>query len=176
MVERPRWIPIGKVLRAHGLRGLVKIFPYGETLAWKGPGDHLYAQCKEEERFTQLTVVSLKVHGKFWMGQFEELTSRDEVQGLIGAEIFLTEDLLAPRAEGEYYYYELIGLTVETTGGSRIGILRQILETGSHDVYVVEGRNGQEVLIPAVEQIVHHVDLEAGRMVVELPEGLMDAL
>jgi 16S rRNA processing protein RimM len=175
-MEEPRWVPIGKIVRPHGVRGEIKIYPYGETLAFKGKGDEFQVGLSHTGEPCKLTVVNLKTHGKFWVGQFQELISRDEAQKLVGEEIYLPQDLLPPTSEAEYYHYQLIGLTVDTKAGSTIGILRRIFETGGHDVYVVEGTEGQEVLIPAVEDIICHVDLEADRMVVNLPEGLMDAL
>lgn len=174
-MEESRWIPVGKIVRAHGIRGDVKIYPYGETLATKKAGDRLYISSFQAEERSRLTIVSLRPHGKYWVGRFQELADRDEVEKIIGEEIFLTEDLLPPTSEGEYYYYQLIGLSVETKTGSKIGILRRIFEAPSHDIYVVEGE-GREVLIPAVEEVICHIDLEEGRMVVDLPEGLMDAL
>ena len=76
-----------------------------------------------------------------------------------------------PLGEGENYAHDLIGLQVETTDGRVLGKLAEILYTGANDVYVVN-RPGAEVLIPALNHVVITVDLEAGRMLVQLPEGL----
>ena len=77
-----------------------------------------------------------------------------------------------PLEEGEYYYFQLVGLTVETESGERLGRLAEVLETGANDVYVVRGPRG-EVLLPAVEDVIRQVDLESRRVVVRLLPGML---
>ncbi|MGV8074654.1 MAG: ribosome maturation factor RimM [Syntrophobacteraceae bacterium] len=170
-MEKPRLIPVGKVIRAHGLRGAVKVYAYGESLAVQKAGAKLILNAPDE-REKELTVVSVKAQGKVWMVQFAELTGIEGAQGIVGAEIFLPENRLPPTSDGEYYHYRLIGLKVESLEGEEIGVLRGIIETGGNDVYVVE-RDGKEVLIPAVVDIICLIDLDKGRMVVDLPDGLV---
>jgi len=171
-----RLIPVGKIARTHGVRGAVKIYPYGESLALQEPGDKLILQpAAGTLKRHDLTLLSLKPHGKFLLVQLEELTSMEEAQAVMGEEVFLPEDRLPPTEEGEYYHYQLIGLRVETVEGKPVGILRGIIETGGNDVYSVESE-GREILIPAVDEIIAEVDLERGRIVIDPPEGLIDDL
>lgn len=174
-MEKPCLIPVGKIVRTHGVRGAVKVYAYGESLAVQKAGAKLFLRLPAGAEKSQLTVLSLKAHGRLWMVQFEELTDIDEAQSVVGEEIFLPEDSLPPTSEGEYYHYQLIGLTVETTDGKEIGVLRGIIETGSNDVYLIK-REEKEVLIPAVDEIIRRIDLERGRMVVDPPDGLIDDL
>jgi 16S rRNA processing protein RimM len=170
-----RLIPVGKIGRTHGLRGAVKIFPYGETLGELQPGGKLYLYAASDLRPSELTLVHSRSQGKFHVVQFAELQDVDAAQGLVEQEVFLPEECLPAPSEGEYYYYQLIGLSVETTGGRQIGILRRIIETGSNDVYVVD-HLGRETLVPAIAEVILEVDLQEGRMVIEPPEGLLDDL
>jgi len=170
-----RLIPVGKIARTHGLRGAVKIFPYGETLGELGPGGKLYLYSASDSRQSELTLVQSRSQGKFRVVQFAELPDVDAAQGVVEREVFLPEECLPGTSEGEYYYYQLIGLRVETTGGKQIGILRGIIETGSNDVYVVD-HIGREILVPALAEVILEVDLQEGKMVIEPPEGLLDDL
>lgn len=77
-----------------------------------------------------------------------------------------------PLGEGEYFHHQILGLEVYTTTGERLGPIVEIMVTGSNDVYVVD-RQGQEVLIPAIADVVQEVDLEGGRLVIEVVEGLL---
>lgn len=174
MATKPRLVPVGKISRVHGVRGALKIHPYGENLADQQTGDTLYLHAHAGE-ITELTLVSLRPSGRLFIGEFEEIKTREHAEGFVGAEVLLPGERLTPTAEDEYYYFQLIGLEVETREGSLLGTLTRIIETGSNDVYVVS-REGRELLIPAVQDVVLEVDLVRGRMVVELPEGLIDDL
>ncbi len=162
-------VPIGKVTRAHGIRGALKVFAYGETLDRMRVGERLFA--KESGARRQLTLASLRAQNRVWIVEFEEIESRDQAESLTGREIFIESERLPDLPEGEFYQFQLIGLSVETREGRPLGTLSAILETGSNDVYVVES-GGREVLIPAIEEVVREVDLQNGKIVVELPEGL----
>ena len=72
----------------------------------------------------------------------------------------------------EYYHYQLIGLSVITDEGESLGTIREILATGSNDVYVVRPESGPEILLPAISQVVKRIDLESGSMLVHLINGL----
>jgi len=76
-----------------------------------------------------------------------------------------------PLEEGEYYCHQIEGLHAVTTEGERLGRVTEVLATGANDVYVVRGSQG-ELLLPAVKDVILRVDLEAGVLVVRLPEGL----
>jgi 16S rRNA processing protein RimM len=176
-MEPPRLVAVGRIGRAHGVRGLVKVLPYGDSLAEQRIGDRL--ELGPSARGTDqavLTIAALQPHGnQLLLMQFEEITTRDEAEKLLGREVFLPPERLSRIAEGEFYHYQLLGLAVVTTTGLQLGQLTGIIETGSNDVYVVE-RDGKEVLIPALEGVIVSVDVTMGQMIVELPEGLIDDL
>lgn len=172
-MEAPRLVAVGKIARTHGIRGAVKVFAYGDSLKGVRPGEALAVRGPAGD--ATLIPLEVKPQGKLLRMRFEGVQDMDHAQALVGSELLLAEDRLAPLEEGEYYHYQLIGLQVVTTLGKPVGTLDSILETGSHDVYVV-GRRGHEALIPAVEGIVVAIDLEGHRMVIDPPEGLIDDL
>lgn len=174
-MERPRLVAVGRISRAHGVRGLVKVHPYGDSLAEQQVGDCLELDPTDwQDGWARLTIAALQPHGhQLLLMQFAEITTRDEAEKLLGREVFLPPERLSRAAEGEYYHYQLLGLAVETTAGVQLGAITSIIETGSNDVYVVVGR-GKEALIPALEGVIVAIDLSRGRMVVDPPEGLID--
>ncbi len=171
-MKEPCLVPVGIIVRTHGIRGALKIHPYGESLFELVAGDRLMLRSGQE---AALTLVNCRIQGKAVVCSFAEITSIDEAQPFVGQEVFLPVDSLPPTSDDEYYHFQLIGLIAETPDGDRIGILRTIIETGGNDVYVVD-RDGKEILVPAIEGVICKVDLEAGKMVVDLPEGLVDDL
>jgi len=90
---------------------------------------------------------------------------------LAGCSVFALSDNLEPLEDDEYYWDDLIGLTVLTDDGRRIGVIDHIIPTGGNDVFVCTGGD-REILIPAITDVVRSVDTDAGVMIVSLIDGL----
>lgn len=164
-------VPVGRVVKPHGVRGAVKIFPYGETLGQLSAGDKLISVASDGAAEREITLLGLGGQKRSYIGTFEEIRDLEQAREMAGKELLIPEDRLPALPEGEYYHFQLIGLRVETRAGEELGSIRSILETGSNDVYVVE-KEGKEILIPAIEDVIVEVDLEAKKVIVDLPEGL----
>jgi 16S rRNA processing protein RimM len=172
-MEKDRLVPLGRIVRTHGVRGGVKIYPYGETLAEMQPGEILL--IASTKRSLELTLRSLQPMGKYLVVQFEESSDISTAESLLREEVAVPEDRLPETSEGEYYHFQLIGLRVETLDGKNVGLLESIMETGGNDVYVIR-KDDKEFLIPAVEGVIHEVMLDRGIMLIDPPEGLIDDL
>jgi 16S rRNA processing protein RimM len=109
--------------------------------------------------------VRLSLRGVADRGAAERLKGR-----LVAGEV----EHLTPLPEGEFYWYELIGCRVQSAEGRAIGTVKEIWETGAHDVLVVEGEDGRRRLVPTARALMKEVDVEAGRIVVEDLPGLLD--
>ncbi len=168
-MDKSSLVAVGKVVRTHGIRGALKVFPYGETLGEMEAGERLFSIEGSGQR--QLTLASLNPQKRVLIVEFEEIGGMDQAQALTGKDLFIDKDRLPRLPSGEYYHFQLIGLSVETTEGKPLGTLSTVLETGGNDVYVVE-MGGKELLIPAIEEVIGEVDLLNGKLIVDLPEGL----
>lgn len=109
--------------------------------------------------------------------RLEGLVSRRQAAQLTGRWLTIPAAETPPLPDGEYFHHQLIGMTVRTAAGETLGQIREILETGSNDVYIVgrdsgAGAPSAELLLPATAQVVRQVDVAARLMVVELPDGL----
>jgi 16S rRNA processing protein RimM len=163
---------LGKIVATHGIKGQLRIAVYsGEfetilslsSLMLKGPDGGLET----------LEVATSAVHGKKLLVALKGYGSINQVLHLVGREIYSTRDQMPELSEGEFYWCDLLGLKVMTDGGELLGILADIIATGSNDVYVVKD-DGREYLIPALEDVVLDIDLNKGIMMVSPPEGLLD--
>jgi 16S rRNA processing protein RimM len=103
----------------------------------------------------------------------ESIQSADEALLLVGKEIQIRKESLPDLPEGEYYWFEIIGMEVETERGSHLGRIKEIFPTGGHDVYVVQGVRG-EINLPAVEGVIRSIDRERRTMRVAWMEGLWE--
>lgn len=166
---KPRpYIIIGRVVRPWGTRGEVKVeimtdFP------------HRFALLKRVylgREATPFALKGFKLHKGWAILKLAGCDDRTAAEKLRGKLVQIPMEEAMPLGEDEYYVYQIVGLTVWTTKGERLGRVTEVLSTGSNDVYVV--RDGErEILIPAIEDVVKEIDLAGGRMVVELMEGLI---
>ena len=99
------------------------------------------------------------------------LDSIKEVEQLAGNWV-QSECSLSPTLEhNEFFHYQLLGLLVYSESGEELGIIKEIIQTGSNDVYLVQN-GANEILLPAISQVVREIDLDEGSMTVTLIEGL----
>jgi 16S rRNA processing protein RimM len=105
---------------------------------------------------------------------FEQVESREQAGELRNQLVAVRADDRPPLPEGEYYHHQLLGLSVFTEDGRRLGSLAQIMQTKANDVYVVRSETGEELLLPAIDSVILSVDLERQEIRVHLLPGLVD--
>jgi 16S rRNA processing protein RimM len=118
-------------------------------------------------------VETVAYHKRFVILTFREIPDMTAAEKLKGALLQVPRSELVPLPDGHYYIFDIVGLTVYTQEGERLGVVQDVLRTGANDVYVVQAESGgAPLLIPALKAVVREIDLEGGRMTVVLPEGL----
>jgi 16S rRNA processing protein RimM len=164
------FLEIGRIIKPHGLKGSLKVLSYLESDDLSAFSDKLLIKLADDKT-AFYSLKSLKVRGRFCYLEIEGIESIEQAEPLIGCPVLVHVDKLAPLPEDEYYWQELIGLEVVTEEGRSLGKLERIFPTGSNDVYVC-GTGENEILLPAIAEVVRKIDLEKGMMVVRLLEGL----
>jgi 16S rRNA processing protein RimM len=162
---REGFVAVGRVARPFGLQGELVVDPLAgpELLA---PGRQLFLGGRRRR------VLACRWQGGRAYLKLEGIEDRQAAEAYRLHYLELPQEELEPLDEGEYYYFQLVGLEAVTSGGAHLGHVRQVLETGGgNQVLVVQGQRG-EVLLPAVEEFLR-VDLQAGVIVVEEVPGLL---
>ncbi len=165
------FIAIGKISQPHGTRGYLKAFPYSEIPDRFRGVKIVYVET--ELGMQGLIVEDVQVQGRYTLLKFKHYETRDAAKKLAGKELFLPEEQRIEMPEGDYFVHDLIGLQVFDVQRNLLGILEEVWINTGNDVYVVR-RNGDEILIPAVSEFVKEIDVTAGRMVVQLIEGMRE--
>lgn len=162
---------LGVVTGTHGLRGELKVKPHSADSDALPAAERVFLRLpsRAPEEFRPTRVAPHKGGYLLRLAGYERI---EAVEPLVGAEVLMALAELPDLDETEYYWFELEGLQVIDRIRGDIGRLEDLFTTAAHDVYVVRGPLG-EVLIPAVEQFIGRIDLEAGTMEVDLPEGLV---
>ncbi len=164
------FIPVGKILSAWGVRGGVKFLLYNLESKALEKTRELYV--KAGFLFEPLSIKSLQKQGKYWVINFEGYHSPEAVLELKGKEAFLPTEKLPKKEKGEIYIFELIGMTVYSSQGEKLGRVKQVDNYGASEILVVENEIG-EVLIPMTRETLKEVHSLEKKIIIDLPEGLL---
>jgi len=165
-------VVMGEIIGPHGIGGEVKVDSHLVGNIELIEGMELCLLFPDGARVVK-HVVGLRETAKGPLLRIEGVTDRTEAEKLRGCKIELDADLFPPTDEGEYYWRDLIGLEVFSKAGDRIGRVVRLVERGEQDLLIVD-IDGREAMIPFVEPIVVTVDVAAGRLVIDPPEGLLE--
>lgn len=165
-------IEIGRIVKSIGLRGRVKAVSYCEsTRTLETLKEVFIGQQKDHATLFTVHNIAIKGKGGSFLLELDGVESIDASNAINGCYLYIPSGSLEALPEGEYYWHEIIGLDVVTVDGHKLGQVVSIVPTGSNDVYVCAGKD-EEILIPAISEVVRNIDLEKGVIEVTLIEGL----
>jgi 16S rRNA processing protein RimM len=169
-----KWFNVGKIVNTQGLNGEVRVisktdFPEKRYKV----GNVLYLFMPNSNMPIELTLKSHRSHKNFELLTFEGFNTINEAEKLRDGILKVPEAQLGTLKEDEFYYHEVIGCLVTTTAGEEIGEIYEILSPGANDVWVVKGKDGQEILIPYIHDVVKKVDVKEKTILIEPMEGLL---
>ncbi len=160
--HEPAFLVLGKLRRAHGVQGEIPLEVYTHMLELLAPDSTVYIGDSHQP----YTIETTRWKQELLLIKFSEINNRTIVSTLTNQLLFVKTDQMPPLSEDEYYYHNLIGLHVYEREGPLIGVLMEILQTGANDVYLVVNEQGQEFLIPAIEEVIVDIDLDQQKMLV----------
>ena len=169
------YVELGKIVGVWGVKGWVKLHSYTRNRADINQYKTWYLQAPRSKQEPVATaILNCRSQGQGIVAQLEGITDRDQAMALNGHKILVLQSDLPALPDGEFYWQEMIGLTV-VNEQTTIGKIESILETGANDVLVCKNAEpGQpDVLIPYTDQVVLEVDLEAGIMKVDWDAGYL---
>ena len=165
-------LQVGVITSTHGVRGEVKVFPTTDDAK-------RFKRMKEVILDTEKEQITLEIEGvkffkQFVILKFKGIDNINDVEKYRQKSLYVTRKNAVRISRDEYFIADLIGLKVQNEDGEDIGVLKDVMETGANDVYVIEMNDGRELLLPAIKQCVLNVDVEAGFMQIHILEGLLD--
>lgn len=165
-----QFLQVGVISSTHGIRGEVKVFPTtDDPLRFKKLKKVLLDTGREQ---LELEVQSVKFFKQFVIVKFKGIDNINDIEKYKGKGLFVPREDAVPLDEDEYYIADLIGMEVVTDEGE-FGILRDVMETGANEVYIIDSKEHGEVLIPAIRDCILDVDVENRRMKIRLMDGLI---
>lgn len=166
------WVRVARKVRVRGAKGLLTAdlppgspnpFHSGQVLRFTRPGSTEDRRLESVEHYRDRVILGLS-----------GVTDPAHIQPLAGSDIYLQSKDLVDLPEGTYYIFRLVGLEVRAPGNRLLGSVVDIFPTGGTDLLLVRGQGDREYLIPFARTICTRVDLAAGRIEIDPPEGLLD--
>ncbi len=161
---------IGDIVNTQGIKGEMRVIPCVDDVTRFELLDKVYIDKKGS--ITEYEVENIRYHKQFVLLKLKGINDMTAAERLKGSIVKITEDMAIPCEEDEYYLRDLFDMLVVTDEGEELGIITDVLFTGANDVYVVTPKKGNDILIPAIKQVVLNVDVENKKMTVKLLEGL----
>ncbi len=156
-------IVLGRIVAPFGIKGWVKVHPFGDDpAAWGEMPQWWLAEADDaaDAEWQPVALRDMKPHGAGWVAAFEGVTDRDGAEALTGRFIAAPREALPRTEENEYYWADLVGLEVRNKADEALGTVAGLLSTGAHDVLQVKDGD-EERLIPFVAAYVLDVDMPA---------------
>lgn len=162
---------IGQIVNTYGIKGLVKVVPFTDTISRFEELETIYVETKkgletfeiEEVKYSKNTVL-LKLKG------IDDINIAENYRNCY---LKIDRENAVKLPEDTYFIVDLLDMMVETDGGENLGNIIDVYPTGSNDIYVVRNEEGKQILLPAISQVVRKVDIQNKKMIVHLIDGLI---
>lgn len=164
-------LQVGVITQTHGVRGEVKVFP---TTDYVNRFKKLKQVILDTGKETMpLEIQSVKFFKQFVILKFKGIDNINDIEKYKRCSLYVTREHAVALEEDEYFIADIIGMEVCTEDGNIFGTLKDVIETGANDVYVIENAEHGEVLVPAIKECIRSVDIEKGQMMIHLMDGLI---
>ena len=163
---------VGVITSTHGIKGEVKVFPTTDNpKRFKKNMEVILDTGKED---FNLTIESVKFFKQFVILKFQGIDNINDIEKYKTKSLYVTRANAVRLKKDEYFIADLIGIDVWEDNGEKLGIFKDVIETGANDVYVITLEDGKELLLPAIKECILNVDIENRKMEVHVMEGLRD--
>ena len=164
-------LQVGVITTTHGVRGEVKVFPTTDDAnRFKKLKEVILDTGKEQ---LPLEIAQVKFFKNLVILKFKGIDNINDIEKYKGRDLWIPREEAQELDEDEYYIADLLGMKVLLEDGSEFGTLRDVMETGANDVYIVDSVKHGEVLLPAIKECILDVDIETNTMTVHLMKGLL---
>lgn len=173
IIDTDKYLQVGAITSTHGIKGEVKVFPTTDEAERYDDLDEVFLDTGKE--LMSLHVENVKYFKQYVIVKFKEFKDINEIEPYKGKNLYVDREHAVELDEDEYFVADIMGLEVVTDEGDKLGVISDVLFLpGANDVYVVKRDDGSEVLIPAIEDCVLDIDLDAEIMRIHVLDGLID--
>ena len=164
-------LEVGQIVNTFGIKGFVKIYPYVDDISRFDDLKYVYVKNKKFEN--ELQIEEVKYQKNMVLIKFKGIETVEQAEKLKNSIVEIDRKDAIPLEEGQYFIADLLGLDVFLDTGEKLGILEDIYNTGSSDIYVVKNELGKQFLLPYIDEVIKEINLEKERITVHIIEGLI---
>ena len=164
-------LKVGVITTTHGVRGEIKVFPTTDDAERFLELEYVLLDTGRELR--RLDIKNVRFFKNLVILKFDGIDNINDIEKYKGKDLWIPREEAQELGEDEYYIADLQGLNVVLEDGTEFGTLRDVMETGANDVYIIDSNEHGEVLLPAIKECILDVDLEKNIMTVHLMKGLL---
>ena len=165
-------LQVGVITQTHGVHGEVKVYPTTDDPERFLDLEYVFLDTGREKK--KLFIQSVKFFKQFVILKFKGINNINDIEKYKRCPLLVDRENAVELEEDEYFIADMIGMNVLTEDGEIFGTLKDVIETGANDVYIINSKNHGEVLIPAIKECILDVNVKEGKMLVHLMEGLID--
>ena len=170
-MQQNDYLQVGVITSTHGIKGEVKVFPTtDDPNRFRALKDVVLDTGKEQ---IPLEIEGVKFFKQYVILKFKGIDNINDIEKYKGRDLWIPREEAQELDEDEYYIADLLGMKVLLEDGSEFGTLKNVMETGANDVYIVDSVEHGEVLLPAIKECILDVDIETNTMTVHLMKGLL---
>jgi 16S rRNA processing protein RimM len=166
-----KYLEIGQIVNTYGIKGYVKVVPYTDNIRRFDDLKTVYIEYKNE--LLKMSVEEVKYNKNLVLIKFKEIPDINIAEKFKNCFLKIDRQDAVKLPENAYFIVDLIGIDVYTINNDFLGILEDIYNTGSNDIYVVKDHQGKQILLPAISSVIKKIDLQNRKITVDLIEGLI---
>ncbi len=164
---------IGVFSNTHGVKGEIKVYPTTDDVNRFDYVKDIVMDCGREG-MREFEVSGCRYFKNMVIMKIKGVDNINDIEKYKGSDIYVTRENAIPLEEDEYYISDILGADVYDDEENILGTLKDVMQTGANDVFVVSMKNGKEALFPVIDECVKLIDTDNRKVIVHIMPGLLD--
>jgi len=169
--DREDMLRVGTYVNTHGVKGEIKVYPHTDDVERFLDLDYFYMDTKKG--LLKYEISNVKFFKNLAIIKLKGIDNINDIEMYKGSDLLITREQAVPLEEDEYFICDVIGAKV-IADGEEFGVVKDVLQTGANDVYIIKAANGKEVLFPVIPDCIQEIDIENHIVKAHIMPGLLD--
>ena len=165
------YLELGQIVNSYGIKGFLKVVPYTDDNTRFNDLETIYIE--KLNKLQEYVIEEVKYSKNLVLLKLKGIDTIEQAEKFRNCYLKINRKDAIELEEDTYFLVDLIGIEVFTESGESLGNIIDVFPTGSNDVYVVKDKEGKEILLPAIQDVIKNVDIKNKKITVKLLKGLI---